>query len=46
MIAHCAHCDEDPTDDRIENLRIVSRAEHILLHRRDLLAGRGLRDAA
>jgi hypothetical protein len=26
------HINEDPTDDRIENLQIVTRAEHIKLH--------------
>jgi hypothetical protein len=27
------HINEDPTDDRIENLRIVDRREHAALHR-------------
>lgn len=30
------HVNEDPTDDRIENYEIVTRAEHVALHR-DLL---------
>lgn len=27
------HRNEDPTDDRIENLQILTRAEHLALHR-------------
>lgn len=30
------HLNGDPTDDRIENLQVVSRAEHIQIHRADL----------
>ena len=36
------HVNGDVTDDRIENLQIVTRAEHMNMHRADLLAGRGL----
>lgn len=34
------HVNGDPADDRIENLEIVTRAEHIELHRADLMAGK------
>lgn len=30
---HVHHINEDPTDDRIENLQIVTRSEHTRLHR-------------
>lgn len=40
------HRNEDPSDDRIENLEIVTRAEHIQMHRAALDAGRGVRYAA
>jgi hypothetical protein len=30
------HLNEDPSDDRIENLEIVTRAEHINMHRAQL----------
>jgi hypothetical protein len=33
------HINGDPTDDRIENLMVVSRAEHPTLHREDIRAG-------
>lgn len=36
------HVNGDPSDDRIENLQVVTRSEHIGLHRDDLLAARGL----
>lgn len=36
------HENEDNTDDRIENLRIVTRAEHIEIHRAALHAARGI----
>jgi hypothetical protein len=34
------HVNEDPTDDRSENLEIISRAAHMDLHRAQLVAGR------
>jgi hypothetical protein len=34
------HINGDRTDDRIENLEIVTRAEHMNMHRADLMAGR------
>lgn len=34
------HINGDPGDDRIENLEIVTRAEHIDMHRADLMAAR------
>jgi hypothetical protein len=27
------HINDDPTDDRLENLQVVSRAEHLTMHR-------------
>lgn len=36
------HKNDDPSDDRIENLEIVTRAAHIHMHRADINAGRGL----
>lgn len=33
------HINGDKTDDRIENLEVLTRAEHIEVHRADLLAG-------
>lgn len=36
------HVNGDPSDDRIENLELVSRSEHCRMHRADQLAGRGL----
>lgn len=32
------HINEDPADDRLGNLQIVTRAEHVNMHRRKLLA--------
>lgn len=40
------HINGDPTDDRIENLQLVTRAEHIDIHRQDLLAARRIAKAA
>lgn len=34
------HKNGDPSDDRIENLEITTRAAHINHHRADLMAGR------
>jgi len=34
------HVNGDPTDDRIENLQIVTRAEHIAIHRAELQAAK------
>lgn len=34
------HVNGDTTDDAPENLQIVTRAEHILMHRAELMAGR------
>jgi HNH endonuclease len=34
------HKNEDSTDDRIENLEVLSRAEHINFHRKELLKAR------
>ncbi len=34
------HINGDPSDDRIENLEIVTRAEHMNMHRAELMAGR------
>jgi hypothetical protein len=34
------HINGDPTDDRLENLQVLSRAEHLALHRSELLAAR------
>lgn len=34
------HKNGDPSDDRIENLEVMSRAEHINLHRLELTAAR------
>jgi hypothetical protein len=34
------HKNEDPSDDRIENLEIVTRAQHIDMHREQVTAGR------
>lgn len=36
------HINGDGSDDRIENLQIVTRAEHINIHRDDLQAARGI----
>lgn len=36
---HVHHVNEDKTDDRIENLAIVTPAEHIALHREGMTAG-------
>lgn len=36
---HVHHINGDSTDDRVENLTIVSPQEHIALHRADLIAG-------
>lgn len=36
------HRNEDTTDDRLENLRVTTRAEHIRHHMPGLLRGRGL----
>lgn len=35
------HKNHDPTDDRIENLQLMSRAAHLELHRDELHAARG-----
>lgn len=32
------HVNGDSTDDRVENLQIVTRSEHVRLHRADLVA--------
>jgi hypothetical protein len=37
---HVHHRNGDPSDDRIENLELVTRAEHMLIHQPDLQAGR------
>jgi hypothetical protein len=37
------HINGDVSDDRPENLAITTRAEHINIHRADLLAGRDIR---
>lgn len=34
------HINEDPTDDRIENLKLETRASHIKIHRKKLLEAR------
>ena len=34
------HINGDPTDDRIENLQVLSRAAHMEIHRPELLAAR------
>jgi hypothetical protein len=39
------HKNEDPSDDRIENLEVVTRAEHMEIHRADLMAGKAIADA-
>lgn len=36
------HRNGDETDDRPENLEIVTRAEHVRMHRAEIMAGRGL----
>jgi hypothetical protein len=36
------HVNEDPTDDRIENLQVVTRAEHLAIHRDKLQAAKGM----
>jgi hypothetical protein len=36
------HINGDATDDRIENLEVVTRSEHRMLHHRDLMRARGL----
>lgn len=40
------HINGNPADDRIENLRVLTRAEHIDVHRADLLAARIAKAAA
>lgn len=40
------HVNGDPTDDRIENLQVLTRAEHMAVHRHDLLAWRRVGAAA
>lgn len=40
------HLNGDCSDDRIENLQIVTRAEHIDIHRVELEIARGIRHAA
>jgi hypothetical protein len=37
---HVHHRNGDPADDRIENLELVTRAEHMLIHQPELQAGR------
>jgi hypothetical protein len=37
---HVHHRNGDPSDDRIENLELVTRAEHMLIHQPELQAGR------
>lgn len=37
------HVNEDPTDDRIENFELTTRAEHCRMHMPALLAARGIR---
>lgn len=37
------HINEDPTDDRIENLALTTRSEHIEIHRKQLLKSRRLK---
>jgi len=37
------HVNGDGSDDRVENLMIVTRAEHLNIHRHELEAARGLR---
>jgi hypothetical protein len=34
------HKNGDPSDDRIENLEVMSRAEHLNLHRDEIMAAR------
>lgn len=34
------HINGDQTDDRIENLQVLTRAEHLAIHRPELLAAR------
>lgn len=34
------HINGDPADDRIENLQVLTRAQHIAIHRSELLAAR------
>lgn len=36
------HRNGDPTDDRPENLQVLTRAEHVHMHRADIMRGRGL----
>lgn len=36
------HRNGDPTDDRLENLEVVTRAAHMEMHRDQLLAARGI----
>lgn len=36
------HINHDKTDNRLENLQVMTRAEHLIEHLPDLLAGRGL----
>jgi hypothetical protein len=35
------HVNGDPTDDRIENLQVTTRSEHIEIHRDELLVAQG-----
>lgn len=37
------HVNGNPADDRIENLRLTTRSEHIAIHRDELLAAQGRR---
>ena len=37
------HINGDSTDDRIENLQVLTQSEHINLHRQDMLAARAAR---
>ena len=40
------HLNGDHTDDRVENLQVLTRAEHIDIHRPELLAAQRARSAA
>lgn len=39
------HINGDPTDDRLENLQLTTRSEHVEIHRAELDAARGVESA-